>query len=210
MEVMLKITLKKIIYQFFRIGMYEFQNQEILNQRKQFTDNSIFNDTIITGKNTRIINNSGIKERIILGAHSIILGELQTLQHGGIIKVGQNVFIGENTRIWSSDSIIIGDRVLISHNVNIHDNNSHLLDKDFRHKEFMYVYEKHIPYPHTNLPEKEIIIGDDVWIGFNATIMKGVRIGNGAIIGANSIITKDVPSNSVVIGADQKIIKILE
>jgi acetyltransferase-like isoleucine patch superfamily enzyme len=207
---MLKKIVKKIIYRFFRIGMDEYQRQESIRQRKSFSDNSIFDNSIITGKQTRIINNSGIKERIVLESHSIILGEIQTMQHGGEIKVGQYVFIGEHTRIWSSVSIKIGNRVLISHNVNIHDNNSHALDKILRHEEFKYVYETHKPYPHENLSEKEIIIGDDVWIGFNVTIFKGVRIGNGAIIGANSIVTKDVPANAVIVGANQKIIKYLD
>ncbi len=190
--------------------MDEYQKQEKIRQRKYFSDNAIFDQTIITGNHTRIINNGGIKERIVLESHSIILGEIQTMQHGGSIKVGQHVFIGEHTRIWSSASIIIGNRVLISHNVNIHDNNSHALEKVLRHQEFKYVYETHKPYPHDNLSEKAIVIGDDVWIGFNVTIFKGVNIGNGAIIGANSIITKDVPSNAVVIGSEQKIIKYLE
>jgi acetyltransferase-like isoleucine patch superfamily enzyme len=207
---MLKRVVKKIIFSFFSIGMIEYQRLESIRQRKYFSDNSIFDNSIITGKQTRIINNSGIKERIVLESHSIILGEIQTMQHGGKIKVGQYVFIGEHTRIWSSVSITIGNRVLISHNVNIHDNNSHALDKVLRHEEFKYVYETHKPYPHENLSEKEIIIGDDVWIGFNVTIFKGVHIGNGAIIGANSIVTKDVPANAVIVGADQKIIKYLD
>jgi acetyltransferase-like isoleucine patch superfamily enzyme len=207
---MLKKIIKKIILRFFSIGMSEYQRLETNRQRKTFSHNSIFDSSIITGKLTRIINNSGIKERIILESHSIILGEIQTMQHGGFIKVGQYVFIGEHTRIWSSSSITIGNRVLISHNVNIHDNNSHALDKTLRHEEFKYVYETHKPYPHLNLPEKSIVIGDDVWIGFNATILKGVTIGNGAVIGANSIVTKDVPANAVVVGADQKIIKYLD
>jgi acetyltransferase-like isoleucine patch superfamily enzyme len=207
---MLKQFFKNIIYRIFSIGMNEFQKNETINQRKLFSKNALFDNSITTGKNTRIINNAGIRERIILEGQSIILGEIQTMQHGGIVKVGKHVFIGEHTRIWSSVSIEIGERVLISHNVNIHDNNSHALDKELRHEEFKYVYENHKPFLHDNLPEKPIKIGDDVWIGFNVTILKGVTIGNGAIIGANSIITKDVPANAVVIGSDQKIIKVLD
>ena len=54
---------------------------------------------------------------------------------------------------------------------------------------------------------KNIIIEDDVWIGFNCIILKGVRIGKGAIIGAGTIITKDVPSHAVIVGNPAKIIK---
>ena len=49
-----------------------------------------------------------------------------------------------------------------------------------------------------------IIIGDDVWIGTGAVITKGVKIGNGAVIGVNSLITKDVPENAVMVGIPAK------
>lgn len=52
-----------------------------------------------------------------------------------------------------------------------------------------------------------IIIGDDVWIGTGAVITKGVKIGNGAVIGVNSLITKDVPENAIVAGNPAKVIK---
>ena len=58
-----------------------------------------------------------------------------------------------------------------------------------------------------NLSEKEIVIEDDVWIGFNSTILKGVTIGKGAIIGANTLILKDVPPYAVVVGNPARIIR---
>ena len=51
------------------------------------------------------------------------------------------------------------------------------------------------------------IIGNDVWVGVNAIVMDGVKVGNGAIIGAGAIVTKDVPSYAIVVGAPAKIIK---
>lgn len=56
-------------------------------------------------------------------------------------------------------------------------------------------------------PERHLIIGNDVWIGDNTLIKKGIKIGNGAIIGAGSIVTKDVPNFAVIVGAPAKIIK---
>ena len=55
--------------------------------------------------------------------------------------------------------------------------------------------------------DKEVIIGNDVWIGCNATILRGVKIGDGAIIGANSLVSKDVPPYAIVAGTPAKIIK---
>lgn len=58
-----------------------------------------------------------------------------------------------------------------------------------------------------NNPERHLIIGNDVWIGDNTLIKKGIKIGDGVIIGAGSIVTKDVPSFAIVVGAPAKVIK---
>lgn len=55
--------------------------------------------------------------------------------------------------------------------------------------------------------QKEVIIGNDVWIGNKATIFSGINIGNGAIVGANAVVTKDVPNYAVVVGIPAKIIR---
>jgi maltose O-acetyltransferase len=57
------------------------------------------------------------------------------------------------------------------------------------------------------LREAEVVIEDDVWIGFNSIILKGVRIGKGAIIGAGAIVTKDVPSYAIVVSDAAKVKK---
>ncbi len=60
-----------------------------------------------------------------------------------------------------------------------------------------------------SFPQKgNIVIGNDVWIGYKATIMAGVHIGNGAIIGANSVVIKDVPAYSIVGGNPAKVIRL--
>lgn len=56
----------------------------------------------------------------------------------------------------------------------------------------------------------EVIIGNDVWIGAGAKILKDVHIGDGAIIGANAVVTKDVPPNAIMVGSPAKIIKYRE
>ena len=154
-----------------------------------------------------IINLSKNKNLISIGEKTNLRGELLIMESGGQIDVGDFCFIGEGSRIWSGEKIQIGHRVLISHNVNIHDNISHPLDSKQRHLDFLHIFCDGA-FPNNDYRAKEIIIGDDVWIGFNATIMKGVTIGNGAIIGANSIITKDVPPYAVVISPQsQEIVK---
>jgi len=112
---------------------------------------------------------------------------------GKNIKVGKNVFINACCKFQDQGGIEIGNGVLIGHNVTLA-----TLNHDQR------------PQFRQNIYPKPIKIGDNVWVGSNATILAGVTIGDGAIIGANAVVTKNVPSNSVVAGIPAKIIKYVE
>lgn len=154
----------------------------------------------------RIENNQANKNTIAIGSHCHILGQLTVFAHGGKIHIGESCFVGEHSRIWSAESIRIGDRVLISHGVNIHDNNSHSLSALNRHLHFKQILNFGHPKTLEDVPSAPIVIEDDVWIGFNCTILKGVTIGEGAIVGAATVITKDVPSYTVVAGNPARVI----
>lgn len=158
---------------------------------------------------SNILNAQKNKNKIMIGSNSHIRGELFVYGHGGAIEIGDNCYIGENSKIWSSGSIKIGNNVLIAHSVNIHDSNSHPIDKTERQNHFVEIISKGHP-KNLFLDEQPIIVGSNVWIGFNATILKGVNIGEGAIIGSCSVVTKDVPAYTVVAGNPAKVIKILD
>jgi maltose O-acetyltransferase len=148
----------------------------------------------------RIANSEGRPDRITIGEHCLIYGRLQTFFPGGRIDIGSYCFVSEGTRIWSASHISIGNRVLISHNVNILDSNSHSQSALARHQEYKDALASISSESLQSIPAKPVIIEDDVWIGFNATILKGVRIGRGAIVGANTVITKDVPPYTIMVG----------
>ena len=127
------------------------------------------------------------------------MGDLFTFHHDGEITIGDYCFIGPLSKIWSAKKIIIGNRVLIAHNVNIHDNISHPINSELRHQEFVEFIKTGI-HEAVDLKGQDIVIEDDVWIGFNSIILKGVRIGRGAIIGAGSVVTKDVEPWTINVG----------
>ena len=106
------------------------------------------------------------------------------------IKVGKNVFINACCKFQDQGGITIGNGVLIDHNVTLA-----TLNHDER------------PQYRQNIFPKPINIGDNVWIGSNATILSGVTIGDGAIVGANALVTKDVPKNTIVAGIPAKILR---
>jgi acetyltransferase-like isoleucine patch superfamily enzyme len=146
------------------------------------------------------------KSSIIVGNSSIILGELLTFGHGGKIQLGKYCYVGEGTHIWSAANILVGDRVLISHNVNIFDNLTHPISSTLRHNQFIEICTKGHP-DQLNLGEAEVIIMDDVLIGCSSIILRGVTIGTGAIIGAGSVVTKNVPPWTIVAGNPARIIR---
>jgi len=153
------------------------------------------------------IYNNREQSCIRIGYKTLFKGEVMTFKHGGEIIIGDYCFIGDHTKIWSAKKITIGNRVLISHNVNIHDQVSHPLNSAERHADYKHIFEKGSFQDSVDLKEKEIVIHDDVWIGFNATILKGVTIGKGSIIGAGTLVIEDVPEYSVVVGNPARIIK---
>lgn len=112
---------------------------------------------------------------------------------GKNITVGKNVFINSGCRFQDQGGITIGDGTLIGHNVVLA-----TLNHDFSAKN------------RSTLHPAPIVIGKNVWIGANATIVPGVTIGDGSIIAAGAVVTKDVPENAVVGGVPAKIIKMLD
>jgi acetyltransferase-like isoleucine patch superfamily enzyme len=147
----------------------------------------------------RIRNALGDSSKIVIGARSHIRGELMILGHGGRISIGEWCYVGVGTRIWSAATIEIGDRVLISHSVNIFDNLSHPLRASQRHEQAKQIFTSGHP-SEIDLDEKPIKIGDDAWIGAGAMVMRGVSVGEGGIVAAGAVVTKDVPAYSIVAG----------
>ena len=180
----------------------------LLNFYRQLLKNIAYacSDTAKIYASARIVNLNKEKKGIYIGHFSHIRGELFTFAHGGKIKIGDYCYLGENSRIWSALNIVIGDRVLISHDVNIFDSLTHPINAKKRHEQFKQI----VSYGHPkeiDLQESQVLIKDDVWIGSMSIILKGVTIGEGAIVGAGSVVTKDVPPSTIVAGNPARIIR---
>lgn len=117
------------------------------------------------------------------------------------IHIGNHCHIGEHSHITACHSITIGDNLLTGRYVYISDN---------AHGEAV-ASQLDIPPALRPLHVKgPVVIGNNVWIGESARILSGVTIGDGAIIGANAVVTHDVPSRAVVGGVPAKVIKIMK
>jgi acetyltransferase-like isoleucine patch superfamily enzyme len=149
-----------------------------------------------------VSNIAGRPERICVGAGSLIAGQLLVFRHGGMIRIGEWCYVGEGSRIWSASEIIIGNRVLISHNVNVHDCDSHPLNAESRHRQFKAIATSGHPEEIVGVDSRPIVIEDDVWIGFNAIVLKGSRIGTRSVVAAGSVVMGTIPPDSLYIGKE--------
>jgi acetyltransferase-like isoleucine patch superfamily enzyme len=147
------------------------------------------------------------KSKIQIGINTHIRGDLIIFGYGGNISIGNDSFVGENSHIWSGDKIEIGNDVLISHNVNIIDTNSHEIDALERRQGTLQILYKGHPKDKGTIQTKPIKICNHVWINFNSIVLKGVTIGEGAIIAAGSVVTKDVPPYTLIAGNPAIVIK---
>jgi len=134
----------------------------------------------------------------------------------GFVSIGKNCWIGQSNFICNTE-IVIEDNVVIAFGSTFYTHNSHSLNYLERQRGI----EKHIAEMKgggnpmavkdwTNVVSKPIKICKNAWIGMNCIILKGVTIGEGAIVGAGSVVAKDVPAWSVVVGNPARVVKMLE
>lgn len=125
-----------------------------------------------------------------LGEGSHIIAPIQGVCFDRI-KIGKNVVINSNMLAMARGGITIEDDVQIAANVQLLTNN-------------------HDPYERMILPCKPILIKKGAWIGAGATILPGICVGAHSIVGASSVVTKDVPDCAVVVGNPARVVKMLD
>lgn len=128
---------------------------------------------------------------IVDGTFALYQGASMYVGKNATVRIKGNSFLNTNTVLNCFNYIEIGDDTIISDDVRIQDSDNH------------FVTENGVRKPNT----APIIIGDHVWIGKNAVILKGVTIGNGAIVAAGSVVVKDIAAKCLVGGNPAKVIK---
>lgn len=124
----------------------------------------------------------------------VLISEMVTIKFPERISIGDRTFIGKGTFIQGSGTIVIGDDVLIG--------------------PYCKIWSSNHSYQTTNIPINrqghtfnKVIIGSDVWLGTGVIVLSGCKIGNGTIIAAGSVVTKDVPEYVIVAGNPARVIK---
>ncbi len=179
-------------------------------------DYTVIGNSIDLGIRIRVDNKpSAGKKLLYIGNYSIVSGSFIYESGKGIVKIGDNTFVGGCTVI-SHTAVTIGNYVQIAWGTYLYDHNAHSIDLLQRRNDIIDEY-KSVSENHSDTANKDwevvrsspITIEDDVWIGMNCIILRGVTIGRGAVIGAGSVIRKTVPPFCVVCGNPARVTRFI-
>lgn len=142
-----------------------------------------------------------------LGENSIFAGRVSMDREGARVSVGSRSFVGKS-HLVAARHIAIGSDVLISWDVTIVDHQSHSLNFSDRARDVSDWLAGQKDWSHVEI--RPVHIKDKAWLGFGATILPGVTVGEGAVVGACSVVTRDVEPWTVVAGNPAKVIRRLD
>ena len=114
--------------------------------------------------------------------------------HEGLVEIGSKTVLGQECTISAYGRVRIGEQCVIA---------DRAMFIDFDHG----VVEVERPIRKQGIYTRDVVVGSNVWIGYGACILRGVRVGDNSIVGTNSVVTKDVPANAVVAGIPARIVR---
>jgi acetyltransferase-like isoleucine patch superfamily enzyme len=114
--------------------------------------------------------------------------------HEGEVAIGAKTVLGQECTISAYKHVRIGEQCVIA---------DRAMFIDFDHG----VVDVERPIRHQGIYKRDVDVGSNVWIGYNACVLRGVRVGDNSVIGANAVVTHDVPANAVVGGAPARVIR---
>lgn len=117
--------------------------------------------------------------------------------HEGLVEIGEKTVLGQECTISAYQQVRIGEQCVIA---------DRAMFIDFDHG----VVEVERPIRLQGIYKRDVEVGSNVWIGYGACILRGVRVGDNAVIGTNAVVTKDVPANAVVAGIPARVVRMRE
>lgn len=165
-------------------------------------------------KSTRLLRNFSInflappadRLYVSIGENCLVNAAITFESSAGSVMIGDRTYIGTDTSIITRHGVRIGSDVTMAWGVTIYDHNSHSFDWQQRASVVGHFYRNYgtsdcfANIDWTGVASAPIVICDRVWVGFDAVILKGVTIGEGAVVGARSVVSRDVEPYTVVAG----------
>ena len=196
------VTINKLFYFFYSLfikiilklyGVHVGKNFYIEGKLKLKIRGKGVNITI--GDHVSVFGNLDLRNRengkIIVENYVVFDSDARIVSaKNGIIKIGESSAIGPNTIINGGGNVTIGKKVVFAKNISINAN-------DHEHKRFMNIRDQGFAYA-------DVIIEDDVWLGANVCVNKGVIIRKGSVVGANAVVTKSTDQYSINVGIPSK------
>jgi acetyltransferase-like isoleucine patch superfamily enzyme len=145
----------------------------------------------------RVVLEIGKTGRIELGRWSWLGHGTKIRCHEGVVEIGAKTVLGQECTISAYQHVSIGRECVIADRVML---------IDFDHG----VVEVDRPVRLQGIYKRDVRVGNNVWIGYGACILRGVTIGDNAIVGTSSVVTRDVPANAVVAGVPARVIRMRE
>lgn len=170
-----------------RIDMRKHTPEQIERNRKQTQTNNLFNQALPYSDEWQKYMHELFPN---MGEGSHVMTPVVAV-HPEKVKIGKNVHVMNNVLFMSAGGITIDDETRIAANVQLISNNHDLHDRDI-------------------LVCKPVHLKRNCWIGAGATILPGVTIGENSVVGAASVVTKDVPDNAIVVGNPARVIKMID
>lgn len=149
----------------------------------------------------RLINFYGYahveQRRLLTHGPGLRLSPSASLRNAQRIDMGREVHVGERSSLWAGDEtgrISLGDNCLLGPEVFI------------TASDYGTVWGEG-PVMYQPKRERDVVIGDDVWLGVRVVVAAGVTIGQGAVVGAGSVVTRDIPAGAIAAGAPARVVR---
>jgi acetyltransferase-like isoleucine patch superfamily enzyme len=168
----------------------------VIEDGVRIEDDVVLSGDIQVGTNTCIQKLTEITGNISIGANSLV-GAFSFLSTGpkGRLKIGADVLVNAYSVLGASSSVDIGDHCIFAPYVQITDATHGIEDTAKLAK-------------HTDFSSSPVVLGKNVWLGSAAMVMKGVTVGEGAVIGAKALVTRSIPPFAVAYGIPAKVARI--
>ncbi len=142
----------------------------------------------------KVVLQIGRNARIELGRWSWIGHGTKIRCHEGVVSIGAKTVLGQECTVSAYQHVSIGRECVIADRVMLIDFDHGMVEVDR-------------PIRHQGIYKRDVRVGNNVWIGYGACILRGVTIGDNAVIGTSAVVTKDVPANAVVGGVPAQVIR---
>jgi acetyltransferase-like isoleucine patch superfamily enzyme len=142
----------------------------------------------------RVVIQIGRKGRVELGRWSWVGHDTKIRCHEGLVSIGAKTVLGQECTISSYQHVSVGRECVIADRVML---------IDFDHG----AAEVERPIRLQGIYKRDVRVGNNVWIGYGASILRGVTVGDNAIVGTSAVVTRDVPANAVVGGIPARVIR---